>query len=170
MQLGTPIPQDSKHASFMPNPDKIQQFYNFYSQQPFIFNKPTLHPRYTYEYNNLTDINHYSVLMLIDNKQPQQRELYTSLVGKSILPLCHEIKKNFKINKNLFASLSPLKKETNMIVAIKAPSNATSQIAQEEQIFSNLQTRNFTLAWKRAPELNLSTGARTRSLYRYKKV
>jgi hypothetical protein len=170
IQLGTPIPQETKYASFMPNTDKIGQLYTLYSQQPFAFNKPTLHPRYAYEYSSLKNNDHYSVLLLINNKQPQQSGLYANVVGKNILPLCHEIKKNFKVNKNLFASISPLKKETNLLVAINTPAQDLGAIAQEEQALSNRQKRNFTLAWKRAPELNLSTGARTRSLHRYKKA
>ena len=171
IQLGTPIPTDTKkYAAYMPNPDKIEQHYTFYSEHPFTYSKPTLHPKYSCKYNSSTQLNDYSVLLLINNKQPAQQQLYAHLVGKNVLSLCHEIKKHFKYNRDLFASLSPLKKETNLLVAIKNPIKATNSSVLEEQSFSNAQKKNFTLAWKRAPELNLSTGARIRSLYRYKKA
>lgn len=171
IQLGTSIPEDTKkYASFMPQSDKIEQLYTLYSQQPFTFTKPTLHPRYTYEYKSFNHPNAYSVLLLVNNNQPQQKDIYTSLVGENILPLCYEIKKRFKVNRNLFASLSPLKKEANMVVAIRKPVKKKSLQRTQEIVYSNEQKKNFYALWKRAPELNLSTGARIRSLYRYKKA
>lgn len=171
IQLGTAIPKDTKkYTAFIPQSDKIKQLYTVYSQQPFTFSKPTLHPAYTYAYKSLNHPDTHSVLLLVNNNQPQQKDLYSSLVGEKILPLCFEIKKRFKVNRDLFASLSPLKKEANMLVAIRKPIYKKSLQRTKEIVYSNEQKNDFYAAWKRAPELNLSTGARIRSLYRFKKT
>lgn len=171
IQLGTAIPKDTeKYKSFMPKSENIEQLYTFYSQQPFKYYKPTLHPSYTHKYTDFNHPNAYSVLLLINNHQPYQTELYSSLVGKNILELCYNIKRNFRVHRDLFASLSPLKKETPMIVAIRKPVKKKSVQRSQEVIYSNEQKKNLYTAWKRAPELNLSTGARIRSLHRFKKA
>lgn len=171
IQLGTPIPKDTKkYANFIPQTSKINQLYTFYSQQPFTFSKPTLHPRYTHSYTNLNHPNNYSVLSLINNRQPQQTELYGRLVGKNIFNVCFNIKQHFKVNKDLFASLNSLKKDTNNIVAIRKPVNKKSPQRTQEVMYSNDQKKILYATWKRAPELNLSTGARMRSLHRFKKA
>lgn len=171
IQLGTAIPKDAKkYKSFLPKTEKIKQLYTFYSQQPFTFSKPTLHPQYTHEYTNFTHPNAYSVLLLINNHQPYQTELYGSLVGKNLLALCYNIKKHFRVHRDLFASLSPLKKDVPMMVAIRKPIKNKSLQRTQEIVHSNEQKKNLYATWKRAPELNLSTGARIRSLHRFKKA
>ncbi len=170
IQLGTAIPKDTqKYKLFMPKAEKIEQLYTFYSQQPFTFSKPTLHPQYTHEYTQFHHSNAYSVLLLVNNNQPYQTEIYSSLVGKNILALCYDIKKHFRIHRDLFASLSPLKKDAPMTVAIRKPVKKKSLQRTQEVVYSNEQKKNLYATWKRAPELNLSTGARIRSLHRYKK-
>lgn len=171
IQLGTTIPTDTKkYKNFMPQSDKIKQLYSFYSQQPFTFSKPTLHPQYTHEYTKFNHPNAYSVLLLVNNNQPYQKELYSSLVGKNLLALCYDIKKHFKIHRDLFASLSPLKKDTPMVVAIRKTIKKNSLQRTQEIVYSNEQKKNLYATWKRSPELTLSTGARIRSLHRFKKA
>lgn len=169
IQVGPTIPQDrKKHISFMPHPNKIGKLYTFYSQQPFKLPKPTLQPRYVKEYPNLIHPDHHSVLLLINNRQPQQKELNTSLVGKNLLSLCYEIKKQFKINRDLFACLSTLKKETNMLVAIRNLAKTQTTERTLEILYSNEQKKRLISAWKRAPELVLSKAEITRNKHRYK--
>lgn len=170
IQLGIPLPQDTKkNAWFFPNTKKIETFYTFYSEQPFLFSKPTLHPRYKNNYSSKNYPQLYSILLLINNQQPIQTNLYSYLVGRNILQLCYEIKKYYQINKNLWASLSSMKKETNLMVGIRTATSNKSLAALKEIAYSNRQKKAFTATWKRAPELQLASGTRIRNTYRYKK-
>jgi hypothetical protein len=170
IQLGTPIPTDiKKNSSVFPHPNKIDMFYTFYSEQPFLFSKPSLHPKYTHKYPPITGLNENRALLLVNNKQPAQKDMYSGLVGKNLLKLCYEMKKQYQVNRDLWTSLSPMKKETDLMVGIRTATSNKSLAALKEIRHSNKQKKLFTTQWKRAPEMKLSSGARTRSLYRYKK-
>ena len=170
VQLGTPVISPTENTTYFdPQAKKIGTLYTFYSEQPFTFSKPTLHPKYQNTYDNLTDLNSYSVLLLINNKQPSQEDLYSELVGKNILTLCYEIKKNYQINRDLFASLSSLKKDTNLMIGIRTLSESSDPLVQKEKAYSDAQKKLFTSTWKRDPELFLASGPRLRSQYRFRK-
>ncbi len=165
IQIGTPVPMPmSQYNEFMPNPKTISELFFFYSKQPFIVDQPSLHPEYQSTYKAIPGLSIYTILVIVNNKQPLQNNMNVAPLSENIIEYCMDAKKNYKTNKNLFLNLNSFKPEINGIIAITEPQDEKNneEIKKSNEIIKNLEKalgRNLTF--------NINQGEVLRNSFRY---
>ncbi len=169
IQVGTPVPGPAnQYRDLLPNPAGISRLYCFYSKQPFVVDQPTLHPTYQPLYNRIPNLSVYTLLVLINNKQPLQSDLLNQLLTQNLIGYCNTAQTQYVANKNLFINLSTIKPEINGIIAIANPTigNTTAQGTQEVAR-SAMIVQNLTTTLGRDIALDIDQGQFLRNSYRF---
>lgn len=162
IQIGTPIPSDTKkYKDFLPNLKNISTFYSFYSDYPFSVSSLAPKAQTTHPANILTAGIAYQIKLFIENKTPQQTDLFKYVLGQRLFNILNTIKKNYHVHRDLSAYISH--KQQNVFVIIKKqttpPQESQKKLKKRwdtENTFSTNQKTAFKNTYGEEPSTGLS--------------
>lgn len=168
IQIGTPVPNPvTTYADLMPNPKNIYQLFFFYSKQPFVVDQPTLHPNYNVVYDAIAGLNMYTILVLLNNKQPLQNNLVSPILMQNIIPCCATTHITYRENRDLYLNLSTLYPEINGKIGVNQQrSGKPSALGTQELRLSNAVTNQVQNSLGRNVALDINKGEKLRNTYR----
>ncbi len=183
INLSTPIfphGQDTNspelYADYLPDTQKINRLFCYYSDQDFRVIHPTLHPRYEHMYQSSAHPHLSNVLLLVNNKHPLTHETLRPLVGKKIVQLSKKIGDTYRNHTHFIAHISSIKPETDMLVVLRdsTTSSSVEQIAPEsiaqERMLSQVRIQKFEKEWGRPLATTLKSGEKSRMRYQSVKL